>query len=102
MEAARDSKPDRVQLAQLLTAAGSSLDGAAVDALIAGVLAAPPEIGASWHALVAEPMPPELAAALAARKTALAASHHDGVQPEDFARLSRAARLGLFRERLAA
>ena len=38
----------------------------AVEALIAGVLAAPPEIGTSWHALVAEPTPPELAAALEA------------------------------------
>ena len=102
MNAARSAKPDRTRLAQLLTAAGSPLDDAAVDALIAGILAAPPEIGTSWHALVAEPTSPELAAALETRKAELAAAHHDGVQPEDFARLSRADRLRLLRERLAA
>src|SRR5277367_2335564 len=79
--------PERHGLARLLAKAGSSLDVDAVDALIAGALAAPPEIGTSWHALVAEPTPPELAEAIEARKAALAASHHDGVQPEDFARL---------------
>ena len=94
--------PERGGLAELLREARSSLDVDAVDALIAGVLAAPPEIGASWHALVAEPMPPELAKTLDARRAALAVSHHDGVQPEDFARLSRARRLKLLRERLAA
>src|SRR5580704_4816960 len=94
--------PERNGLAQLLSAAKSSLDVAAVDALIAGVLAAPPEIGTRWHALVAEPTPPALAAALEGRKAALAASHHDGTQSEDFARLSRAARLKLLRDRLAA
>ncbi|HEU0215769.1 MAG TPA: aminopeptidase P family protein [Stellaceae bacterium] len=92
---------ERDRLARLLAASGSPLDTDAVDALIAGVLAAPPEIGASWHALVADPTPSDLAAALEARKTALAASHHDGTQPEDFARLSRAARLKLLRDRLA-
>ncbi len=102
MNAARSAKPDQARLAQLLTAAGSSLDVAAVDALIAGILAAPPEIGTSWHTLVAAPTPPELAAALETRKAELAAAHHDGVQPEDFARLSRADRLRLLRERLAA
>ena len=94
--------PERNRLGQLLVEAGSSLDADGVDALIAGVLAAPPEIGASWHALVADPTPPDLAAALEARKATLAASHHDGVQAEDFARLSRAERLRLLRERLAA
>jgi Xaa-Pro aminopeptidase len=94
--------PERNRLTQLLSAAKSSLDAAAVDALIAGVLAAPPEIGTSWHALVAEPTPLELADALEARKAALAASHHDGVSPEDFTRLSRAARLTLLRDKLAA
>ena len=62
----------------------------------------PPEIGTSWHALVAEPTSQDLAAALEARKAALAASHHDGTQPEDFARLSRAARLKSLRDRLKA
>src|SRR5580704_17177232 len=94
--------PERSGLARLLAEAGSSLDVDAVDTLIAGVLAAPPEIGTSWHALVAEPTPPELAAALEARKAALAAGHSDGVSPEDFARLPRAARLALLREKLAA
>jgi Xaa-Pro aminopeptidase len=94
--------PDRARLAQELKAAGSTLDVAAVEALVAGVLAAPAEIGASWHALVAEPTPPDLAAALESLKADLAASHHDGVSAEDFARLPRAARLKLLRERLAA
>jgi Xaa-Pro aminopeptidase len=93
---------ERTMLAKALKDAGASPDVAAVEMLIAGVLAAPAEIGDSWHALVAEPTPPTLAAALDALKTALAASHHDGVQPEDFARLPRSARLRLLRERLAA
>lgn len=94
--------PERSRLAQLLKAAGSSLDVDALDTLIAGVLAAPPEIGTSWHALVAEPTPPELAEALESRRAALALSHHDGVQQEDFDRLSRGKRLKLLRKRLAA
>jgi Xaa-Pro aminopeptidase len=94
--------PERSRLAELLGKARSAHDVDAVDALIAGVLAAPPEIGESWHALVADPTPAALASALEARKTALAAVHHDGVSPEDFARLSRARRLALLRERLAA
>jgi Xaa-Pro aminopeptidase len=96
-----EARPDRAGLAKVLKAAGAALDVAGVEALIAGVLAAPPEIGTSWHALVAEPTPPELAAALEARKAALAAGHSDGVSPEDFARLPRAARLALLREKLA-
>jgi Xaa-Pro aminopeptidase len=93
--------PERTRLATMLKKAGSALDVAAVEALIGGVLAAPAEIGASWHALVVEPTPPDLAEALDALKASLAASHHDGVQPEDFARLPRAARLTLLRRRLA-
>jgi Xaa-Pro aminopeptidase len=93
--------PERSRLGQLLSEAGSPLDVDGVDALIAGILAAPPEIGTSWHALVAEPMPPALATALEARRTMLAAAHHDGVQPEDFVRLSRVQRLKLLRDRLA-
>ncbi len=42
----------------------SALDPDGVAELIAGVLAAPPEIGTSWHALVADPTPPALAEAL--------------------------------------
>ncbi|HML09852.1 MAG TPA: aminopeptidase P family protein, partial [Stellaceae bacterium] len=94
--------PERGRLAELLSQARTPLDVDAVDALIAGVLAAPREIGASWHALVADPTPPALASALDARKTTLAQSHHDGVSPEDFARLSRGRRLKLLRERLTA
>ncbi|HVH81780.1 MAG TPA: aminopeptidase P family N-terminal domain-containing protein, partial [Stellaceae bacterium] len=93
--------PERGRLAELLAAAGSPLNIEAVDALVAGVLAAPPEIGTTWHALVAEPIPPDLAVALEARKASLAASHHDGVQPEDFARLPRAERLKLLRAQLS-
>jgi Xaa-Pro aminopeptidase len=94
--------PERSRLAALLAETGSLLDADSVDALIAGVIAAPPEIGTSWHALVADSVSRDLAAALEARRTALAASHSDGVQPEDFARLSRAQRLKLLRDRLAA
>src|ERR1700722_10927240 len=94
--------PERGRLLELLTAAKSPLDAESVDGLIAGVLAAPPEIGASWHRLVADPTPPDLAAALDARKAALAAAHHDGLEPDDFVRLSRAERLLLLRDRLAA
>ena len=94
--------PERGRLLELLTAAKSPLDAESVDGLIAGVLAAPPEIGASWHRLVADPTPPDLAAALDARKAALAASHRDGIEPDDFARLSRAARLRRLRDKLAA
>jgi Xaa-Pro aminopeptidase len=97
-----DAGTHRAQLAQALKAAGSALDAAAVEALIAGVLAAPAEIGTSWHALVAEPTPVALAAALEAVKAELAAGHSDGVQPQDFARLPRAARLALLRVKLAA
>jgi Xaa-Pro aminopeptidase len=93
--------PEQTGLARLLAEAKSPLDVDGVDALIAGALAAPPEIGTSWHALVAEPTPPALAEALEARRATLAASHHDGVQPEDFARLSRAERLKLLRKQLA-
>jgi Xaa-Pro aminopeptidase len=102
MSVAHSARLDRDRLAQLLTEARSALDVAGVEALIAGILAAPAEIGTSWHALVAEPTPPELAAALEAVKAELAASHRDGVQAEDFAALSRADRLRLLRGKLAA
>jgi len=97
-----EARPDRAQLTQMLKAAGSALDVAAVEALIAGILAAPPEIGTSWHALVVAPTPPELAAALEALKAELAVDHRDGVSPEDFRRMPRAERLLLLREKLAA
>ena len=53
---------DRALLARLLKRAGSAYDPDGVASLVAGVLAAPEEIGSSWHALVADPTPPELAA----------------------------------------
>ncbi len=48
---------DRARLARLLKEAGSAYDADGVAALIAGVLAAPDEIGTGWHVLVADPMP---------------------------------------------
>src|SRR5688500_16377407 len=79
--------PDRARLGQLLKEAGSALDPDAVAGLIAGVLAAPPEIGGSWHALVAAPTPPALAEALEQLRAHLAEDYRDGLSPEDFARL---------------
>ncbi|HYM74145.1 MAG TPA: aminopeptidase P family N-terminal domain-containing protein, partial [Stellaceae bacterium] len=102
MSAAGGAGPEREELAEMLAKAGSVLDLDGVEALIAGVLAAPPEIGRSWHALVADPMPPALADALDAWQAALAIDHRDGIQPEDFARLPRRTRLQLLREKLAA
>jgi Xaa-Pro aminopeptidase len=93
--------PDRDRLAQLLKVAASRLDPDGLAGLIAGVLAAPPEIGTSWHALVADPCPPELADALDAMHARLAEDYRDGLAPEDFARLPRHARLDLLREELA-
>ncbi len=65
-------------------------------------LAAPPEIGTDWHALVAEPTPPPLAAALEDLRTYLAEDYRDGLEPEDFRRLPRPARVALLREELKA
>jgi Xaa-Pro aminopeptidase len=93
--------PDQGRLAQLLKEAGSPLDPAGVGQLAAGVLAAPPEIGTSWHRLVAEPTPPALAAALEEVRAYLAEDYRDGLSAEDFARLPRPARLALLREELA-
>ncbi len=94
--------PDSNRLAELLRDAGSTLDPDGVAELIAGVLAAPPEIGASWHALVADPAPPALADALEQYRVWLAQDWRDGLAPEDFARLPRPARLAMLREELAA
>src|SRR3954470_12577508 len=92
---------DRNALAQLLRDSGSAYDPDGVAALIAGVLAAPPEIGSSWHQLVADPTPPALAQALDALKAEIAVDYRDGLGAEDFARLPRPARLQLVREQLA-
>ena len=72
-------EPDRRHLARLLKEAGSALDPDGVAALIAGILAAPPEIGNSWHALVADPIPPALADALEAMRAWLAEDFRDGL-----------------------
>jgi len=65
------------------------------------VLAAPEEIGTSWHALVADPTPEPLAAALDAVFRELAARYSDGISGGDFAALPRPARVKALREELA-
>src|SRR3979490_1662119 len=89
------AEPDPGHLARLLKEAGSALDPDGVAALIAGILAAPPEIGNSWHALAAEPTPPALADALEAMRVWLAEDFRGGLSDEDFALLPRAARLAM-------
>jgi Xaa-Pro aminopeptidase len=93
--------PERRRLAVLLREAGSAFDVDGVVALISGVLAAPPEIGTSWHALVAHPTPAPLAAELEKLRAWLAEDYRDGIAAEDFARLPRPTRLALLREELA-
>src|SRR5438067_266091 len=102
MTAAVATKPDRRRLAHLLRAAHSPLDPDGVAELVAGVLAAPQEVGTSWHQLVAEPTPPALAEALEELRAHMAADYHEGLSREDFARLPRPARLARLREVLAA
>src|SRR5215471_14822542 len=92
---------DRGKLAQLLEESGSAYDPEGIAGLIAGVLAAPPEIGTAWHALVADPTPPALAEMLEAIRSEMAAGYHDGLAPEDYVRLPRLARVALLREELA-
>ena len=53
---------DRGELGRVLQEAGSTYDAQSVEVLIEGVLAAPAEIGTSWHMLVADPVTPALAA----------------------------------------
>jgi len=96
------AKPDRRRLAHLLRAARSPLDPDGVVGLVAGVLAAPEEIGISWHQLVADPTPPALAEALEELRAHMAAGYHDGLSREDFARLPRPARLARLREVMTA
>jgi Xaa-Pro aminopeptidase len=99
-ETTKGHTPNRDRLTELLRVAGSPLDADGVSGLIAGVLASPPELGASWHALVADPTPPDLAAALDEWRDWLAEDYRDGLDKEDFARLPRPARLSLLREQL--
>jgi Xaa-Pro aminopeptidase len=94
------ARPDRAEIERMLRRAGSVYDLAGVTALIAGVLAAPPAIGTSWHALVADPMPPELGDTLETLRQEMAAGYQDGLGREDFARLSRAERLARLRREL--
>jgi Xaa-Pro aminopeptidase len=92
---------DREALPLLLKEAGSAYCPDEVAALVAGVLAAPAEIGTSWHRLVADPTPPALAAALDQLQRQLAAGSHDGLGGDDFVRLTRKRRVALLREELA-
>src|SRR3954452_2372688 len=99
---AKGVAPNRDRLAQLLKHAGSALEPDGVAELIAGVLAAPREIGASWHVLIADSIPPTLAETLEEWRVYLAEDWRDGLAPEDFARLPRPARISMLREELAA
>jgi Xaa-Pro aminopeptidase len=96
------AEAERGRLAELLRRAGSAYDPEEVRAIVAGVLGAPPAVGKSWHALIADPVPAELAEALEALKARMARERHDGLGRADFARLPRAARLARLREALAA
>ena len=90
------------ELGRLLQEAGSGYDPQGVEALIEGVLAAPVEVGTSWHVLVADPMTPALAGALEALRAAKAKGYRNGLAAEDFELLPRAARLDRLRQELAA
>jgi Xaa-Pro aminopeptidase len=94
------SAPERGELARLLREARSAYDPDGVEALIAGVLGAPAEIGTSWHALVADPVTPALAAALDALHAQMAAGYRDGLASADFTQLPRAERLARLRREL--
>ena len=90
----------RQHLAALLRAAGSVYDPPGLEALLRGVLGAPAEMGGGWHRLVADPMPPPLAAALDNFYAELRAAYSDGLSDADFARLPRPARLAGLRAEL--
>jgi Xaa-Pro aminopeptidase len=96
------SAPNRDALARLLREAGSAHDPAGVEALIAGVLGAPAEVGTGWHSLVADRMTPALADALEALYAQRAAGYRDGLARDDFTRLSRADRIARLRQELVA
>jgi Xaa-Pro aminopeptidase len=95
-------KPETAAIERLLPAARSAYDVASLRGLIAGVLGAPAEVGTSWHALVADPVTPELAAALEALRSEMAAGCSDGLSRDEFARLPRPERLSRLRRELAA
>src|SRR5215475_14051933 len=93
--------PSRDELARLLKEAGSAYDPEGVESVIEGVLAAPAEVGTSWHVLIADPMKPALARELETLRATMAAGYHDGLAAEDFDRLPRVARPVRLREELA-
>jgi Xaa-Pro aminopeptidase len=93
--------PGRDELARLLKEAGSSYDREGAESLIEGVLAAPVEVGTSWHVLIADPMTPALARELEMLRATMAAGYRDGLSAEDFDRLPRVARPARLREELA-
>ncbi len=93
---------NRSELARLLHEARSEYHPEGLEALVAGVLGAPREVGASWHVLVADPVTPALAQALEALRRKMAADYRDGLGREDFAILPSAERLARLRRELAA
>ena len=93
-------EPERDELARLLRQAGSAYDPVDVEALVKGVLAAPAEVGTSWHILIADPMPPQLALRLEGLKAAMAVGYSDGLAPVDFELLPRLERLVRLRKEL--
>ncbi|HXO91650.1 MAG TPA: aminopeptidase P family protein [Stellaceae bacterium] len=100
--AVNGTEPDRGELGRLLREAGSAYDARSVEVLIEGILAAPAEIGTSWHMLVADPMTPALAGALEALLAAKAKVYRNGLSAEDFKLLPSATRLDRLRRELAA
>jgi Xaa-Pro aminopeptidase len=93
---------DRGKLEALLREAHSSYDRKGIEALIAGVLGAPAEIGTGWHRLVADQATPELAQALDALRAQKADGYRDGLAREDFELLPRLERLARLRRELSA
>jgi Xaa-Pro aminopeptidase len=95
------TRPETAALEGLLRAAGSPYDPVSLRGLIAGVLGAPAEVGTSWHALVADRVTPQLAAALEALRSEMAIGGSDGLGRDAFARLPRPERLVRLRRELA-
>jgi len=90
------------ELGRLLQEAGSAYDAQSVEALIEGVLAAPAEIGTSWHMLGCRPGDSALAGALEALRAAKAKVYRNGLSAEDFKLMPSATRLDRLRRELAA
>ncbi|MGH7028796.1 MAG: aminopeptidase P family N-terminal domain-containing protein, partial [Stellaceae bacterium] len=96
------SRHEAAALEPLLRQAGSAYNPESLEALIAGVLGAPADIGTSWHRLVADPVTPDLAEALEALRAQRAAAYRDGLGCDDVALLPRAQRLARLRRELSA